>query len=147
MYVPLHRRNETMPCGVMVAHRILVPFVRVRVLPRQQNRNGSLAQLNRASDYGSEGCRFESCTNHKEDLHSGDPFFISTPFRTDPLRIPDTKGVHRTHSKKAVFSHSLNDLSGEYFANDHNPVITKSICIKIKKLIVSRQPIFINLKI
>ena len=26
--------------------------------------NGSLAQLNRASDYGSEGCRFESCTNH-----------------------------------------------------------------------------------
>ena len=25
---------------------------------------GSLAQLNRASDYGSEGCRFESCTNH-----------------------------------------------------------------------------------
>ena len=27
---------------------------------------GSLAQLNRASDYGSEGCRFESCTNHKK---------------------------------------------------------------------------------
>ena len=25
-----------MPCGVMVAHRILVPFVRVRVFPRQQ---------------------------------------------------------------------------------------------------------------
>ena len=29
-------------------------------------RNGSLAQLNRASDYGSEGCRFESCTNHND---------------------------------------------------------------------------------
>ena len=27
--------------------------------------NGSLAQLNRASDYGSEGYRFESCANHK----------------------------------------------------------------------------------
>ncbi len=26
-----------MPCGVMVAHRILVPFVRVRVFPRQQS--------------------------------------------------------------------------------------------------------------
>ena len=26
---------------------------------------GSLAQLNRASDYGSEGYRFESCTSHK----------------------------------------------------------------------------------
>ena len=24
-----------LPCGVMVAHRILVPFVRVRVFPRQ----------------------------------------------------------------------------------------------------------------
>ena len=27
--------------------------------------HGSLAQLNRASDYGSEGCRFESCMSHK----------------------------------------------------------------------------------
>ena len=31
-------------------------------------RNGSLAQLNRASDYGSEGCRFESCRSHKESV-------------------------------------------------------------------------------
>lgn len=28
-----------MPCGVMVALRILVPSVRVRVLPRQQRAN------------------------------------------------------------------------------------------------------------
>ena len=28
--------------------------------------NGSLAQLNRASDYGSEGYRFESCRSHKK---------------------------------------------------------------------------------
>ena len=28
----------TLPCGVMVAHRILVPFVRVRVFPRQLRR-------------------------------------------------------------------------------------------------------------
>ena len=30
-------KTETLPCGVMVAHRILVPFVRVRVFPRQQD--------------------------------------------------------------------------------------------------------------
>ncbi len=28
--------------------------------------NGSVAQLNRASDYGSEGYRFESCRSHKK---------------------------------------------------------------------------------
>ena len=28
-------------------------------------KNGSVAQLNRASDYGSEGCGFESRRNHK----------------------------------------------------------------------------------
>ena len=28
-------------------------------------RNGPVAQLNRASDYGSEGYRFESCRDHK----------------------------------------------------------------------------------
>ncbi len=28
--------------------------------------NGSVAQLNRASDYGSEGCGFESRRNHKD---------------------------------------------------------------------------------
>ena len=27
---------------------------------------GSVAQLNRASDYGSEGCRFESCRSHSD---------------------------------------------------------------------------------
>lgn len=31
-------KTDTLPCGVMVAHRILVPFVRVRVFPRQLKR-------------------------------------------------------------------------------------------------------------
>ena len=31
-------------------------------------KNGSLAQLNRASDYGSEGYRFESCANHSKRM-------------------------------------------------------------------------------
>ena len=30
----------------------------------KQKRTGSVAQLNRASDYGSEGCGFESRRNH-----------------------------------------------------------------------------------
>ena len=34
--------------------------------PTKPNRDGSLAQLNRASDYGSEGCRFESCRSHTQ---------------------------------------------------------------------------------
>ena len=38
-------------------------------------RNGSVAQLNRASDYGSEGCRFESCRDHKKELKRV-PFFV-----------------------------------------------------------------------
>ena len=28
-------------------------------------KHGPLAQLNRAFDYGSKGCRFESCRGHK----------------------------------------------------------------------------------
>ncbi len=44
----------------------------VRIRQRPQNSsfiyNGSLAQLNRASDYGSEGYRFESCANHQSEI-------------------------------------------------------------------------------
>ena len=36
--------------------------------PAKQKRIGSVAQLNRASDYGSEGCGFESRRNHKGDF-------------------------------------------------------------------------------
>ena len=34
-------------------------------LQPQRAKDGSLAQLNRASDYGSEGYRFESCRSHR----------------------------------------------------------------------------------
>ena len=42
-------------------------------------KDGSLAQLNRASDYGSEGCRFESCRSHwkRENSDVLSFFFIS----------------------------------------------------------------------
>ena len=38
---------------------------------------GSLAQLNRASDYGSEGCGFESRANHEKGVQMNS-FFISS---------------------------------------------------------------------
>ena len=41
------------------------------------NANGSLAQLNRASDYGSEGYRFESYRSHKETFKVS--FFLCQP--------------------------------------------------------------------
>ena len=34
--------------------------------PANKKTDGSVAQLNRASDYGSEGCGFESRRNHSE---------------------------------------------------------------------------------
>ena len=37
--------------------------------------NGPVAQLNRASDYGSEGYRFESCRGHKKDKQKCLSFF------------------------------------------------------------------------
>ena len=55
-----------MPCGVMVALRILVPSVRVRVLPRQQRAN---------HPYG--GLLFFLCTRPKSGApgHSGKKFY------------------------------------------------------------------------
>ena len=42
--------------------------------------DGPLAQLNRAFDYGSKGCRFESCMGHKNGSKKREqflfPFFI-----------------------------------------------------------------------
>ena len=39
-------------------------------------KNGPVAQLNRASDYGSEGYRFESCRGHKAVEHRFRRFFV-----------------------------------------------------------------------
>ena len=40
-----------------------------------EKQTGSLAQLNRASDYGSEGCGFESRGSHKEKLKVASLFY------------------------------------------------------------------------
>ena len=48
-----------------------------RYLCTRLKKYGSVAQLNRASDYGSEGCRFESCRSHsKEDITSCNVLFF-----------------------------------------------------------------------
>ena len=36
----------------------------------QKTKNGPLAQLNRAFDYGSKGYRFESCRDHNKEAQS-----------------------------------------------------------------------------
>ena len=43
---------------------------------RNQKKQGSLAQLNRASDYGSEGYRFESYASHPKEKGDRSPFFM-----------------------------------------------------------------------
>ena len=43
---------------------------------RNQKKQGSLAQLNRASDYGSEGYRFESYASHPKENGDRSPFFM-----------------------------------------------------------------------
>ena len=48
------------------------------------NTDGSVAQLNRASDYGSEGCGFESRRNHTKGHLFGCPFsFVINYFGND----------------------------------------------------------------
>ena len=49
-------------------------------------RNGPVAQLNRASDYGSEGYRFESCRDHKSHLNTEMTFYLYTNFKTGPQK-------------------------------------------------------------
>ena len=39
-------------------------------------KDGPVAQLNRASDYGSEGYRFESCRDHIKESHISDSFLF-----------------------------------------------------------------------
>ena len=79
--------------------------------------DGSVAQLNRASDYGSEGYRFESCRSHKEVANSN-LFFYLLPKRTPrPLPVNSTKVSHT-----AV-------IMGKYSESDY----PTSIKLEIKK--------------
>ena len=56
---------------------------------------GPLAQLNRASDYGSEGCRFESCTDHQKAILRRMAFWFYRPFLShDVCESPSTIFSH-----------------------------------------------------
>ena len=48
--------------------------------PAIRKTDGSVAQLNRASDYGSEGCGFESRRNHKKQRIASKVYFSSLFF-------------------------------------------------------------------
>ena len=53
----------------------------MRTFATAKQKDGSLAQLNRASDYGSEGCGFESRGSHKEkDRKEEISFFFAVFF-------------------------------------------------------------------
>ena len=55
---------------------------------------GSLAQLNRASDYGSEGYRFESCRSHKNQGNQFDSLFLfsATKHQPPPVKLSKFSG-------------------------------------------------------
>ncbi len=59
-----HRLDEKNPLKTCTVQKKAV--ILHRDSERGHNEGGSLAQLNRASDYGSEGYRFESCANHNK---------------------------------------------------------------------------------
>ena len=66
----------------------LVSSKKVRTFaPAKQKRIGSVAQLNRASDYGSEGCGFESRRNHKEERKSNGFLFFNKERKMSFRRI------------------------------------------------------------
>ena len=84
--------------------------------------NGSVAQLNRAFDYGSKGYRFESCRSHKQIKHlqSRKCFFYFIPHISDCVfthhktAIPSTK-AHKP-SQYIRFSYGrMNLICGKYF--------------------------------
>ena len=67
--VPLHPQIRNRPLRL------------AQVGQEEEPREGSVAQLNRASDYGSEGCGFESRRNHKMQkitsrVYSSSLFFV-----------------------------------------------------------------------
>ena len=73
-----------------------------RYLCTRLKKYGSVAQLNRASDYGSEGYRFESCRSHnraKENFTLCRVLFFVCPIRNKPMLSfnPNRSMDFRTH--------------------------------------------------
>ncbi len=67
--------------------------------------NGSLAQLNRASDYGSEGYRFESCRSHFLDLFPNRKRFYIFRIHTKHTILYDKNITNTWHiAAKSVYT-------------------------------------------
>ncbi len=84
-------------------------------LPSRFKGNGSIAQLNRASDYGSEGWGFESLWDHglksEEASNRGLFFIFHSAFRT-VLLLP---------TARFRYSQSLKSVEQHYFFSDAPP--------------------------
>ena len=61
---PIKKRKKRQKSNKKVAKNFAVKK-NIHTFALAFKKHGSVAQLNRASDYGSEGCRFESCRSHK----------------------------------------------------------------------------------
>lgn len=61
------------PCNVLLNTKFCLP------LQRFKKQNGCVAQLNRASDYGSEGWGFESLRDHQQNKGL-QTFRVCSPF-------------------------------------------------------------------
>ncbi len=59
---------------IFLENRANIFAVTKKCVPLQKD--GPVAQLNRASDYGSEGYRFESCRDHIKESQICDSFFF-----------------------------------------------------------------------
>ena len=71
--------------------------------------DGSLAQLNRASDYGSEGYRFESCASHKSESDKSHGWHVAFHFYTP--------GTHKSgiHAPAYDKMHSIGSFYTRFF--------------------------------
>ena len=67
--------------------------------PVKTKGHGSVAQLNRASDYGSEGYRFESCRSHEKEFISDDELFFRIYFIVFRHKL---RGFHGLNMKTRI---------------------------------------------
>ena len=89
----------------------------MRRTPSESDARGPLAQLNRVSDYGSEGCRFESCMGHNKRLsQTRGLFFLKAPF-TSKNNMPQAQS-NTTPSRRTIYvvAAIIRDAQGRIFA-------------------------------
>ena len=72
----------------------LVEWFKMPTFALAIKQKGSVAQLNRASDYGSEGCRFESCRSHKKRGYQSITSFFIPLYSRCRILLPHLHSLH-----------------------------------------------------